>query len=1250
MLRLYDQNHTLLGTIIHVRDYCIESQMASGDKTLSCVVLEAPAEIKAEYYIRNDVDEFVVKEVNRDTSGYPSIVCALNLEELEAKAWKTFNAANTTIKAATELAIAGTGWTVASSTVTKKRNAGIIKKSALGVINDLCTAFMCEVSYDTINKTISFVAKKGQDRGVYFLTGLNLRQLSINTRSYDFYTRIIPYGADDLDIKAVNNNREYVENYQYSNKVRTYIWIDTNYTDATALKEDAIAKLADMSKPEKAYSADIRDLAAMSDTYTLLSYGIGDTITLIDENTGTREKQRIVKLTEYPDEPERNTCELSNTRLTWEEMQSQLAASAAIVDALIATDGQYNGTIKVSDILHFEDGVVGSSGGSDVTLGNFYQTTSGTLGALELEVGTLTATKADITFANIDTANITTAKVKDLFVQVGLIKDAVISGAKITGYLDAVEVNAANITAGTLVADRIAIRGSNTSLVYALNNYGQISSTQVNTLDGYVLTPRTINADKIVAGTITGNEIAANTITANKLSVLTLSAITADVGTVTAGVLQSADFVLPSDTTNNPYSATGMRVDLTNKRIRAVNFAVTPSGQLYAKGGSVGGFNISSTQLRSDVTASGVTYSAVTQAMGTSTDTTRGAFYIVRNENGTITNPFLVQYNGKLTAIDANITGTITANGGSIGGFDISSTQLRSDVTVSGTTYSAVINKGTASDDFAFYTVTNSGAATNPFYVRYDGYMRATNANITGTITANGGSIGGFDISDYQLRSDKTVSGITYSAVMQAMGNSTDTTRAAFYIAKNNNGTVTNPFIVRYNGDLISTSGNIGGFDISATQLRSDVTVSGTKYSAVIQKGSGSGTYAFYTATKVGDAAATNPFYVRYDGYIRATSGKIGPLNIQSEAVYTDTATGWRTGAGVRIGTNTTYPEIATVSSSEDRVAIVHPSGFQIGKVTTGQAIASLNSTSLMITADSKVYDQYPRTEIYKGYMEMVGAQNPIRISHYMRRGDSAEQSDAYRNILFTSNTFGTGSDEIFGAIQSVVYTTGTTAMMMRTYKNASGTDSAYIGVFYPTSNSSYVQTNTDIRFSATSKGLYMTGVDGLFAAIYDNGSNLWIGAAGSNSRHHSGTTGYTYISTGWNNNNNTYNSTIYLWRPSAKATGGGSSIQVATSSSDIRLKTNISQCEAKGLPLINAIKMKSFDWTDNHEYTHQPIGMIADEIEKLDPRLAIGGGSDQNGNMCIKQVDTFYLVGYLVKAVQELSAKIKELERMKAA
>ena len=131
------------------------------------------------------------------------------------------------------------------------------------------------------------------------------------------------------------------------------------------------------------------------------------------------------------------------------------------------------------------------------------------------------------------------------------------------------------------------------------------------------------------------------------------------------------------------------------------------------------------------------------------------------------------------------------------------------------------------------------------------------------------------------------------------------------------------------------------------------------------------------------------------------------------------------------------------------------------------------------------------------------------------------------------------------------------------------------------------------------------------------------------------------YVDFGIGANQVPNNCTVFLPR-----TGSGT-LQIT--SSDARLKTNINDTEVDdAISFINKIHLHSFDWkTDD---THQPIGFIADELEELDERLSVGGNSDEldeNGlPIDPKCVNTFYLQGYEVKAIQELSSKVDALEK----
>ena len=82
-------------------------------------------------------------------------------------------------------------------------------------------------------------------------------------------------------------------------------------------------------------------------------------------------------------------------------------------------------------------------------------------------------------------------------------------------------------------------------------------------------------------------------------------------------------------------------------------------------------------------------------------------------------------------------------------------------------------------------------------------------------------------------------------------------------------------------------------------------------------------------------------------------------------------------------------------------------------------------------------------------------------------------------------------------------------------------------------------------------------------------------------------------------------------------------------------------------LETLNKIELRSFDWKDSGD--HQKIGVIADELEKIDPHFVLKGtggyidskdGKEQEIN--VKCVDTFYLDGYYTKAFQELLEIIK--------
>lgn len=194
------------------------------------------------------------------------------------------------------------------------------------------------------------------------------------------------------------------------------------------------------------------------------------------------------------------------------------------------------------------------------------------------KLGYMTADEADIKYANIKLTNIETANVATLLAKVGLIDRATVVEGHITGFLDSVEVNANKITAGTLVADRILLKGSEKGLLYALNNLGELTSTTVDSLDGYVLTDRTINADKIVASSITANELDVENIFADNAVISTITSQEAFINAISTNSVVVGAKKTADEIKENIYSPNTTTIDggkITTNSIKAKQIDVT---------------------------------------------------------------------------------------------------------------------------------------------------------------------------------------------------------------------------------------------------------------------------------------------------------------------------------------------------------------------------------------------------------------------------------------------------------------------------------------------------------------------------------------------------------------------------------------------------------------------------------------------------------------------------------------------------
>lgn len=409
-MQIFNDKKKRIGTLSGFKDREITTTLDSGDKELTFNYPAAGALVdllKEEYYIRTKTDEFVLKAVEKGEQ-FNKYTAVLNVEELEGTPFPYgFESNEQTIKACLEFAFEGTGWHVGTCTVTKKRTIDEQESvTAWDVLQKCLTTYRCECIIHSLTKTIDIYDRIGSDKGCYFMEGLNLRKISLKSDTYDFYTRIYPIGKDGITPEWLTG-KDYIDNFQYSSKIKAYVWKDERYTNTTSLIEDATAKIEEMSRPYKAYTAEVVDLAKASEKYKdILSYGIGDTVTLVSKKTKTKEKQRIVKITEYPETPEKNTVEISNARKTFAEIQKEETESAAEEAVSISNRATKKVLENYSTTEDIETKITASKEAIEIgimhTLESYYEMTEidaiikATKGEIELGVSTTYQTKTDM--------------------------------------------------------------------------------------------------------------------------------------------------------------------------------------------------------------------------------------------------------------------------------------------------------------------------------------------------------------------------------------------------------------------------------------------------------------------------------------------------------------------------------------------------------------------------------------------------------------------------------------------------------------------------------------------------------------------------------------------------------------------------------------------------------------------------------------------------------------------------------------
>ena len=313
-------------------------------------------------------------------------------------------------------------------------------------------------------------------------------------------------------------------------------------------------------------------------------------------------------------------------------------------------------------------------------------------------------------------------------------------------------------------------------------------------------------------------------------------------------------------------------------------------------------------------------------------------------------------------------------------------------------------------------------------------------------------------------------------------------------------------------------------------------------------------------------------------------------------------------------GTNNGNGQLKIYDADGNQISRLGYTGYVVLNKNTGNPMVSLNTAGLRLYTDYTDADNYNALMLGKYGLYAQKVQN--NVPELWMEGDTSKKWEGYI-VRYLNNKVRINTNSLF-------------------------TDGCKLGANFSTDGSATIGKSLSVGGNSTVNGTLMfydlenqAKTSGKvkrqpIASVSEDDSQVAYLFSGTGSKHGDAAT---------------------YRRLGIRAKWGGSGfstdyLYTASQVSDIRLKENIENSETDALETVNRMKVRQFDWKERMGGWHQNIGFVADELEEIDPNLALGGGYDENGEMDIKQINSPYLLNYAIKAIQELSAKVDEQEK----
>lgn len=313
-------------------------------------------------------------------------------------------------------------------------------------------------------------------------------------------------------------------------------------------------------------------------------------------------------------------------------------------------------------------------------------------------------------------------------------------------------------------------------------------------------------------------------------------------------------------------------------------------------------------------------------------------------------------------------------------------------------------------------------------------------------------------------------------------------------------------------------------------------------------------------------------------------------------------------------GTNNGNGQLKIYDADGNQISRLGYTGYVVLNKNTGNPMVSLNTAGLRLYTDYTDADNYNALMLGKYGLYAQKVQN--NVPELWMEGDTSKKWEGYI-VRYLNNKVRINTNSLF-------------------------TDGCELGANFSTDGSATIGKSLSVGGNATVNGTLM---------FYDLENQAKTSGKVKRQPVASVSADDSQVAYLFSGTGSKHGDAATYRRLGIRAKWGGSGfstdyLYTTSQVSDIRLKENIENSETDALETVNRMKVRQFDWKEWMGGWHQNIGFVADELEEIDPNLALGGGYDENGEMDIKQINSPYLLNYAIKAIQELSAKVDEQEK----